>query len=72
MPGVAIAADANRKLMEEAKRVIAAAGLPLLPDNKTGDLIYVSSRDLPLKFLIPTAKIKPFFDGLREGKLLAT
>ena len=66
------AADANRKLIDDAKDAIARTGLPLLPDSKTSDPVYVSSRDLPLKFLIPVAKIKPFFDALEEGKLTAT
>jgi uncharacterized OB-fold protein len=72
MSDAGVPADANRKLIEEARRAIAATGLPLLSDAKTADQLYVSSRDLPMKFLIPTAKIKPFFDALKEGKLMAT
>jgi uncharacterized OB-fold protein len=72
MPDASNAADANKRLIEEARRAISLTGLPLLPDAKTGDPLYVSSRDLPLKFLIPTAKIKPFFDSLKEGNLVAT
>jgi uncharacterized OB-fold protein len=72
MPDSDVSLDANRKLIEDARRAIASTGLPLLPDAKTADQLYVSSRDLPLKFLIPTAKIKPFFDALKEGKLMAT
>ncbi len=64
--------DANRKLIEDARKAVEATGLPLLPDAKTADPLYVSSRDLPLKFLIPVAKIQPFFDSLKEGKLTAT
>ena len=64
--------DPNRKLSEEAKKAVEATGLPLLTDSKTNDPLYVSSRDLPLKFLIPVAKVKPFFDALREGRLTAT
>jgi uncharacterized OB-fold protein len=65
-------ADPNRKLTEEAGRAISATGLPLVADAKTADPIYVSSRYLPLKFLIPIAKIKPFFDALKAGRLTAT
>jgi uncharacterized OB-fold protein len=72
MPDAGVSPDANRKLIEEAKRAIASTGLPLLPDAKTADPLYVSSRDLSLKFLIPTSKIKPFFDALKEGRLTAT
>ena len=72
MPDSDTTLDANRKLMEDARRAIASTGLPLLTDPRTTDQLYVSSRDLPLKFLIPTAKIKPFFEGLKDGKLMAT
>ena len=66
------ALDANRKLIEDARKAVDATGLPLLPDAKTSDPLYVSSRDLPLKFLIPIEKIEPFFDALKRGTLTAT
>ncbi len=64
-------ADPNHKLVEEARRAIESTGLPLVPDAKTTDPLFVSLRDLPLKFVIPVAKVKPFFDALQEGMLTA-
>jgi uncharacterized OB-fold protein len=64
--------DANRRFMDKVRQATIDTGLPLVPDEKTLDLLYVSSRDLPLKFIIPVAKVRPFFDALREGRLTAT
>jgi uncharacterized OB-fold protein len=61
-----------KKLADAARQKVQDTGLPLVADEKTADPIYVSSRDLPLKYLVPVAKVKPFFDGLQEGRVMAT
>jgi hypothetical protein len=68
----AAAEESNRKLVAAARQAADATGLPIVPDAKTSEPLYISSRDLPLKFLIPVAKIKPFFDAMKEGRLTAT
>ena len=57
---------------DTAMQTVGDSGLPLVADEKTANPLYFSSRELPLRFLIPVLKVKPFFDGLREGKVLAT
>ena len=47
-------------------------GLPIIPDEKTGDPIWVDVREMRFKYLIPVKRIKKFFDGLKEGKIYAT
>jgi uncharacterized OB-fold protein len=65
------AADPNQKLVEEAMKAIEETGLPLVVDAKSADPLFVSARDLPLRFIIPVAKVKPFFDALKDGRLTA-
>ncbi len=54
------------------KENIEKYGLPILKDEKTDTLQWIDIRELKLRYFISIEKTKPFFDGLREGKLLAT
>lgn len=48
-------------------------GNPLIKlDEKEGKPIYVSRRELTLRYEIPVGEIHPFFKGLEEGKVLAS
>jgi uncharacterized OB-fold protein len=59
-------------LSENAKRGIAEKGLPICEESKTKLPLYISMRELPLRFQFGVAKVQKFFDGLREGKIYMT
>lgn len=46
--------------------------LPIIHDKKTGSPLWLGVRELSLRYAIPIGAIGRFFEGLREGKLLAT
>jgi len=60
------------KLDEIAKESIKEKGLPLIEEAKTKLPLYVSVRELPLRFQLATAKIQRFFEGLKQGKIYMT
>ena len=55
--------------VEEAKK---STGLPIIPDQKTGSALWFDQRSLTLRYTISVERIRRFFEGLAEGKLLAT
>lgn len=55
--------------VKEAKRAIK---LPIIPDQKSGKLLWVSERELKLRYVISVDGIKEFFEGLLKGKVMAT
>lgn len=48
------------------------SGLPIVPDQKTSNPLWVDMRELRLRYLIPVSRIRRFFEGLSEGKVYAT
>ncbi len=60
------------ELGESAKKSIAEKGLPIIEDEKLKIPIYISVRELPLRFQFGVAKIQKFFEGLKEGKIYIT
>lgn len=60
------------EMVENAKKVIAEKGLPIIEDAKTKTPLYISMRELPLRFQFGVAKVQKFFEGLREGKIYMT
>ncbi|MEO0158462.1 MAG: 3-hydroxybutyryl-CoA epimerase, partial [candidate division WOR-3 bacterium] len=58
--------------LETVEQITRSEGLPVVPDEKTGDPLWVDLRELRLKYLLPIKKVKKFFDGLKEGKVYAT
>ncbi len=62
--------------MEDLKKAaevnIKEFGFPVGIDEKSGALQWIDMRELSLKYVICIDKIRKFFDGLKEGKLLAT
>jgi uncharacterized OB-fold protein len=59
-------------LGEIAKKSIKEKGLPLIEETKTKLPLYISVRELPLRFQFGTSKIQKFFEGLKEGKIYMT
>jgi len=59
-------------LGEAAKKGIKEKGLPLIEETKTKLPLYISVRELPLRFQFGTSKIQRFFEGLKEGKIYMT
>lgn len=57
---------------EIAKKSIKEEGLPLIEETKTKLPLYISVRELPLRFQFGTSKIQKFFEGLKEGKIYMT
>jgi len=65
--------DEGIKMLEEiTKESKKTLGLPIIPDQKQGYALWVSNRELRVKYIISVEKIKKFFEGLSEGKLYAT
>jgi len=60
------------ELAEKAKKSIKKTGLPLIEEAKTKLPLYVSVRELRLRYQFGTAKIQKFFEGLKEGKIYMT
>lgn len=60
------------ELGENAKKSIEEKGLPVIEEEKTKLPLYVSVRELPLRFQFGVAKVQKFFEGLKEGKVYMT
>ena len=59
-------------LKKAAETNIREYGFPVAIDEKSGALQWVDMRDLTVKYIISIENIQNFFEGLKEGKLLAT
>jgi uncharacterized OB-fold protein len=59
-------------LDEMAEKKIEEEGLPIIKEAKTNIPLYISVRELPLRFQLGTSKIQKFFEGLREEKVYMT
>jgi len=59
-------------MKEEIKKIIEETGLPIVRDEKSGTAQWVDLRELRLSYEISVENIKPFYEGLKEGKLLGT
>ncbi len=57
------------QFVEEAKRSV---GLPIVPDQRTGSALWYDQRELRVRYAISVERLRKFFEGLMEGKLLAT
>lgn len=55
-----------------AKKSIKEKGLPIIEEAKTKLPLYISLRELSLRYHFGTAKIQTFFEGLKEGKIYMT
>lgn len=70
----------QKELMEEAARQFAAfvesikrsTGLPIVPDQKSGAALWFDQREISQRYLISVERIRRFYDGLLDGKVLAT
>ncbi len=49
-----------------------SGGEPIVEDKKTGDPLWIDLREITLRYVLPVSGVKRFFEGLKEGKLLAT
>ena len=61
--------DEMLRRVEEAKKV---SGVPVIPEAKTNNALWVDVREVRLRYTISIDRIKEFFDALSEGKILAT
>ena len=61
-----------KKFMDFVESMKKSLGLPMVPDIKTGVALWVDQRELNVRFVIGVERLKPFFNGLAEGKILAT
>ena len=60
------------KMKEAVMKNVQEFGFPVLQDEKSGALQWVDLRELRLRYFISIENIKPFYEGLREGKLMAS
>lgn len=54
------------------KEAIEKSGFPIIPDEKTNAWQWYDVRELRLSYILSVDGIKRFYEGLKEGKLLAT
>jgi len=57
---------------EFVKKCIKEKGLPLVEEEKTRSPMYISVRELPLRYWFGVTKIQKFFEGLKVGKIYMT
>lgn len=57
---------------EISKKNIKEKGLPIVEEPKSKLPLYISVRELSLRYQFGTAKIQKFFEGLKEGKIYMT
>ncbi len=70
----------QKEMMEEALKQLhmfvesikKSTGLPIVPDQKSGAALWYDQRQITNKYLISVDRIRPFYDGLMDGKLMAT
>jgi len=46
--------------------------LPIVVDEKTGNQLFFSRREILQRYIIPVSRISKFYEGLAEGKMYAT
>ncbi|BFH73099.1 Zn-ribbon domain-containing OB-fold protein [Sulfurisphaera javensis] len=70
--------DIRERLQQQISQLIIAldgivktTGMPIITD-KSGNPLWVDVREITLRYQIPVKKIQKFFEGLKEGKVLAT
>jgi len=61
-----------KKFMSFVESMKKSMGLPMVPDMKTGVALWIDQRELNLRFVLGVERLKPFFNGLIEGKILGT
>jgi uncharacterized OB-fold protein len=61
-----------KQLEEFTKTMKQSVGIPLTMDQRTGAALWFDQRELKIRFLISIEKTRKFFEGLSEGKVLAT
>ncbi len=61
-----------KQLDEFTKTMKESTGAPIVFDQKTGVAMWYDQRELKIKFLISIERIRKFFEGLSQSKLLAT
>ncbi len=54
------------------KEVKGSVGLPIVPDAKTGAATWYDQRELRLKYTVSVEKTRRFFEGLADGRIMAT
>jgi hypothetical protein len=59
-------------MKEEVEKNIKEFGFPVVTDEKTGALQWVDMRELNVRYIMSVENTKPFFEGLRENKLVTT
>ncbi|MEM2727048.1 MAG: 3-hydroxybutyryl-CoA epimerase, partial [Archaeoglobaceae archaeon] len=56
----------------DVKEAIEKMGFPIIPDEKSNAWQWFDVRELKLRYILSVEGIKKFYEGLKEGKLLAT
>ncbi|BFI75654.1 Zn-ribbon domain-containing OB-fold protein [Sulfurisphaera ohwakuensis] len=70
--------DVREKLQQQISQLISSLdqvvqmyGMPIIQD-KNGNPLWIDVREMTLRYQIPIKKVQKFFEGLKEGKILAT
>ena len=64
--------EATRQFLSFIESIKKSTGLPIVPDQKTGAALWFDQREITPRYLISVDRIRKFYDGLMDGKLLAT
>ena len=57
---------------KEISHIIKSTGLPIVSEQKTNNPLWIDVREIDLRYQIPVKKVSKFFEGLKQGKVLAT
>ncbi len=64
--------DETEKLKESAEESKKKLGSPIVVDQKTSSSLWFDQRELDVRYLISVERIKKFYEGISEGKVMAT
>lgn len=64
--------EATRQFLSLIESIKKSTGLPIFPDQKSGAALWFDQREITPRYTISVDKIRRFYDGLMDGKLMAT
>lgn len=64
--------EATKQFLGLIESIKKSTGLPIFPDQKTGVALWFDQREVTPRYMISVERIRRFYDGLMNGKLMAT
>lgn len=64
--------EAMKQFYDFVESMKKSLGVPMVPDMKTGNALWVDQREISLRFIISINKIREFFDALADNRFITT